>query len=269
MKKIIAGIFVALGSLVIGALVINFTGMVPVAATGKDPAVVEWFLHSSYERAVRKNAAAISLPSNLASSENVLKGAKNFAAMCAGCHTAPGNNGTATSRGLNPPPPLAKELASELGAAERFWVIKNGVRMTGMPAFGPSHDDESDLWALVAFAEKLPTLSAESYQQLVKLGRAAFPESDGHAHSHMGERGQSNTQPASAHSNAGHGSDEAKEVNGEGHSAAEKHATSNHNSSTETHDGTVNHESEALGTVAPERNPPSKPAEEDHSGHSH
>lgn len=268
MKKFLAGIFVALGSLVIGALVVNFTGMAPVAATGKDPAVVEWFLHSSYERAVEKNAAVVSVPANLASSDNILKGAKNFAAMCAGCHTAPGSNATATSKGLNPPPPSASELAVERSAAERFWVIKNGVKMTGMPAFGPAHDNESDLWALVAFTEKLPTLNASGYQQMVKLGKAAFPESDGHAHSHMGEASQSNDQPTQAHDDAGHGSDAAKKSKNEGHPAMEKQAESNYTSDAEEHGGVGHHEPKGAKAVDP-KNPPPKSADDDHSGHSH
>lgn len=210
MKNFIAGFVVALGSFVAGALIINFAGLAPVAATAKDPAVVNWFLHSSYERAVAKNAGEISPPNNLAASEMVLTGARNFAAMCAGCHTAPGAQATAVSAGLNPPPPTAMKLASDLSPSERFWVIKHGVKMTGMPAFGPAHDDDSELWALVAFTEKLPTLNAKSYQQLVTLGKASMPKGDGHAHSHMNEAKPHKDAAAQAHGEVDHHSGMAK-----------------------------------------------------------
>lgn len=211
MRKFFAGAITALLLGIVTVLGLSLTGFMPIAATSKEPAPLAWLLHTTYEKSVQRNAANITVPADINSGERILKGAKNFAAMCAGCHTAPGVQRTAVSAGLNPPPPVAADLAGELTAAERFWVIKNGVKMTGMPAFGPAHDDDSELWALVAFTEKLPTLSAESYQQLVKLGKASMPEGDGHAHSHMNEPKPDNNKPAETHGAPGHHSDTAKQ----------------------------------------------------------
>ena len=57
--------------------------------------------------------------------------------------------------------------SSELTPAEQFWVVKHGLKMTGMPAWGVTHDDEL-LWDVVAFLRKLPELSADQYRALVE-----------------------------------------------------------------------------------------------------
>lgn len=63
-------------------------------------------------------------------------------------------------RGLRPQPPPLADVVAEWSAAELFWIIKHGIRMTGMPAWGPTHGDE-EVWAIVAFVQTLPTMSAE------------------------------------------------------------------------------------------------------------
>jgi hypothetical protein len=79
---------------------------------------------------------------------------------------APGLENTEISKGLYPSAP---ELSceNELNPAEQFWVLKHGIKMTGMPAWGPTHDDNL-LWDIVAFIQKLPSLSPEQYQAIVK-----------------------------------------------------------------------------------------------------
>jgi mono/diheme cytochrome c family protein len=70
-------------------------------------------------------------------------------------------------KGLNPPAPDLGEEAAELSTAERFWVIKNGIKMTGMPAWGATHDDSS-IWPVVAFLKELPDLEGLAYQAMLE-----------------------------------------------------------------------------------------------------
>ena len=86
--------------------------------------------------------------------------------MCSLCHLAPGMKRTEISRGLYPRAPELRRK-SDLTPAEQFWVVKHGLKMTGMPAWGVTHDDEL-LWDVVAFLQKLPELTADQYQTLVK-----------------------------------------------------------------------------------------------------
>lgn len=100
---------------------------------------------------------------NLADKDLVALGAEHYSAMCSGCHLAPGINDTEIRAGLYPlPPNLA---TSKRPPAEQFWIIKHGIKMSGMPAWGKTHDDEA-IWGLVAFLRQLPDLNVTEYATL-------------------------------------------------------------------------------------------------------
>lgn len=106
---------------------------------------------------------------NLADEKRVLEGARQYAQMCEACHLAPGVADTALRQGLYPRPP---ELARHrMDPRVSFWIVKHGIKMTGMPAWGVSHDDER-LWSVVAFLQKLPGLDAKQYCDLVGMAPA-------------------------------------------------------------------------------------------------
>ena len=67
------------------------------------------------------------------------------------------------SDGLNPPPNL-KKVVNDLSPQELFWVIRHGIKMTGMPSFGLIKTDDGEIWAIVAFIKKLPTVSPNEYR---------------------------------------------------------------------------------------------------------
>ena len=98
--------------------------------------------------------------------------------MCTGCHLAPGMRDTEMRVGLYPKPPNLSEHGVHRKPAEAFWVIKHGLKMTGMPAWGATHDDQR-IWSLVAFLQKLPELSASQYKEMV-----AEEGGSGHTHDH-------------------------------------------------------------------------------------
>jgi|SRR5271163_1289931 len=94
----------------------------------------------------------------------IADGAQNYAALCVGCHLAPGVSKSGIRQGLYPHPPnLAQE---ELQPAQRaFWIIKHGIKMSAMPAWGTTLDDEA-IWNIVAFIRKMPDMTPDSYQRL-------------------------------------------------------------------------------------------------------
>jgi mono/diheme cytochrome c family protein len=93
--------------------------------------------------------------------------------MCVGCHLKPGVERSEASAGLYPAPPnLTRHRTDD--AKRAFWVVKHGIKMSGMPAWGRSMEDEH-IWGIVAFLRTLPDLSPERYQQLVAA-------SGGHSH---------------------------------------------------------------------------------------
>lgn len=94
-----------------------------------------------------------------------------FKTHCVACHGAPGVDPTEAGASLNPPAPgltLARVQARSDGELE--WIVSNGIRMTGMPAFGPSRS-EQEIWQLVAALRRLRDLSPEERRALKEKER--------------------------------------------------------------------------------------------------
>jgi len=147
--------------LIAGLVVFIYSGTYNVAATKTDSFIVEWVLDTTKKYSVKKHSQNIERP-KLNDDTLVKQGYEHYQDMCAGCHGAPGKD---PAEGFNPSPPLLAEEAEELSSAELFWVTKNGIKMTGMPAFGLFHSDE-DIWSIVAFLKTLPDLTPETYKEM-------------------------------------------------------------------------------------------------------
>jgi len=158
----------AAGALLIAvvAAVLVHMGSFDVAADKPHSQPVFWLMDTVRERSVAIRAAGITVPGDLAEAKRVASGAAQYDEMCSLCHLAPGMKRTEISRGLYPRAPELRRK-SKLTPAEQFWVVKHGLKMTGMPAWGVTHNDEL-LWDVVAFLQKLPELTADQYQTLVK-----------------------------------------------------------------------------------------------------
>ncbi len=155
---------VLLTAIVAAALV--YMGSFNVAADKPHSQPVFWLMNTVRERSVAIRAADVTVPGNLADAKRITSGAAQYDEMCNLCHLAPGMKRTEISRGLYPRAPELRRK-SDLSPAEQFWVVKHGLKMTGMPAWGVTHNDEL-LWDIVAFLRKLPDLTADQYQTLVK-----------------------------------------------------------------------------------------------------
>ncbi|MFQ6005653.1 MAG: c-type cytochrome, partial [Woeseia sp.] len=104
-----------------------------------------------------------------------------YNSMCAGCHGAPGMEPEPLGQGLNPAAPDLAEEAAEMTPAELFWVTKNGIKMTGMPAWGATHDDDA-IWPVVAFMTNLPGLDQAAYQALLAEAQGSGHHGEDAAH---------------------------------------------------------------------------------------
>ena len=134
-------------------------------------------------------APPLQLPTNLDDPERIRQGAGNYNAMCVTCHLSPDAAATEMSKGLYPAPPnLSKQ---PVAPAEAFWVIKHGIKASGMPAWGGSMDDEF-IWNMSAFLQKLPTLDATAYKELVD-------SSEGHSHGGGETQGHHDDEKAEDH----------------------------------------------------------------------
>ena len=163
--KIVATLLSVITISVLGAVGVAYSGIYSVSALDSHNGLIHWLLSTTSHASVKRRAKDIQVP-DLDRDSLVDAGVNDFDKMCVDCHGAPGKTPTAVGQGLNPSAPDLAESAEYMTPAELFWVTKNGIKMTGMPAWGATHDDDA-LWPVVAFMTVLPTLDAQAYEALL------------------------------------------------------------------------------------------------------
>jgi mono/diheme cytochrome c family protein len=155
------------------------SGLFDVAADVPHSALVYAALKVVRDRSISVRSKDIQVPP-LNDPKLIADGAQHYDVMCAGCHLAPGSLHSEIREALYPQPPNLTEKI-DLGAAETFWVVKHGIKMSAMPAWGKTHDDRS-IWAIVAFVQKLPELGPAEYRALVDANGAHHDRARQHGH---------------------------------------------------------------------------------------
>ncbi|HTO42374.1 MAG TPA: cytochrome c [Rhizomicrobium sp.] len=172
---------------IIGAGGFIYAGAYNIAADAPHTGPVYRLLNTIRERSIEVRAQGISVPSNLSDPRRIAAGAGLYNEMCSGCHLAPGMERTEISQGLYPKAPELSR-GTDLTPAEQFWVIKHGIKLTAMPAWGLTHNDTL-IWDMVAFLHKLPTLSPAQYAAAVKSAPEDHDEMMKEMHMHGEESG--------------------------------------------------------------------------------
>ena len=167
MKKILITIVATLVVLIAGSFIYISTGTYDISQLTPHNrltrAIIGMTTHSSIDRRMKENV----VPANLKDPEMIITGFKHYNEMCVSCHGAPGVKPNEMVEGLYPKPPEIYKHGEEDAAQEFFWIIKNGIKMTSMPAFKPTHDD-TKIWAMTAFvALKLATMTPEEYKEWI------------------------------------------------------------------------------------------------------
>ena len=170
MRTVIASLIIAAVIFVLGAGAVIYAGLYDVAATAPHWPATAWLLETVRIRSIKAQAAGITVPPSLEEPAKLVIGVEHYAAHCAVCHGAPGVPKGDIGRGLYPPPPDLAKTAPLYNPGELFWIAKHGIKMSGMPACSDHSDGE--LWATVAFLQKLPAMSEQDYASLVMAGLA-------------------------------------------------------------------------------------------------
>jgi mono/diheme cytochrome c family protein len=176
--RAIAAILIAVVVVLLSGFVVIYTGLYDVAATEPHSPVTSWLLETARTRSIKAHAAGIQVPPGLNDPAKLIIGVDHYAAHCAVCHGAPGVPKGDLAHGLYPQPPDLAEAAKPYSPGELFWILKHGIKMSGMPAWSDHSDEE--LWATVAFLEKLPDMSEQDYAGLVIR---SMTQTGGHYHS--------------------------------------------------------------------------------------
>jgi mono/diheme cytochrome c family protein len=163
--RLLAGILVGFLLVAIGGAVIVGLGSYNVAASVPPGKLEESLARLALNRSVARRAPIVK-NAMTASPEVLRDGLSHYRENCVGCHGAPGVDAAEYGQGLNPPAPdLTLPRIQKRPDGELYWIVANGIRMTGMPAFGPTHKEE-ELWMIVAFLRHLPELSPEEEKAL-------------------------------------------------------------------------------------------------------
>lgn len=169
-----------------------YSGVYDIGADAPHTPLVAKAIATLRERSIEHRADRVAVTVDLDDPARVREGAEHYAEMCTGCHLAPGMHDSELRAGLYPQPPDLAH-APPVPPRRAFWVIKHGIKLTAMPAWGATHDD-AKIWAMVAFVRRLPGMSPADYRTLT----AAAHEEGGDRHA-QGE-GTERTEPAAASS---------------------------------------------------------------------
>lgn len=155
------------GLAILGAIaggVVFVSGIVPIKASLRHWPITEWFLHTGMERSVATHSIGIEAPS-FDDPDLVLKGAGHYEIGCRPCHGSPGLIQPRIAHMMTPQPPDLPPRIGNWDDAGLFYLVKHGVKFTGMPAW-PALRRDDEVWAMVAFLRKLPGLDEASYRRL-------------------------------------------------------------------------------------------------------
>lgn len=149
------------------ALTFMYSGLYNVSAASSHKGVVAAARSTISDRSIDTHARTTMAPPPI-DSLAMLEGAEHFHAMCAVCHGAPGVARGEIAEGLNPEATeLSKHAAGEFSEAQLFWIIKNGIKFTGMPSFEKSHTDEQ-MWAIAKFTKSLDGMTDAQYEAVIR-----------------------------------------------------------------------------------------------------
>ena len=175
--KVITGILI--GWLLVAAVVgiVVWTGSYNVAATNPPGRMEKRFATFALNRVIQRRAPVRTNP--FSKPEDIRTGLAHYKENCLDCHGAPGAEESEFGRGLNPPAPdLTTPAMQRMRDGELFWVVSNGIRMTGMPAFSLTHKEE-EIWKMVAFVRHLPEITKEE-QEFLRAGHTGDEEEERH-----------------------------------------------------------------------------------------
>lgn len=171
-----------LGLVILGAALYIRSGSYNIAATDQHFEWVRLGLAAIRDRSIEARARETEAPRP--ELLIAMDGFRPYHGLCSLCHSAPGLEDSPIRQGLNPKPPLLNsEPVQHRSDDELFWIVKHGIKMSGMPAFGPTHNDQ-DLWHIVAFIRQLPQITRDEYLALVKAAGTVDSDHHGHEHRH-------------------------------------------------------------------------------------
>ena len=156
MKNFLIGLVTAVILLPLAVIAYFALGIPGTRSDVPPPAWETAILKPAIRAAVKRNSANLSAPGS-ATQDSILAGGKLYVMGCMGCHGEPGKP-FAEDHANYPPVPQLPHLGSKYSEPEIYWIVKHGIRMTAMSAYGPFYN-EDQLWSLAAFIHRIDKLT--------------------------------------------------------------------------------------------------------------
>jgi cytochrome c553 len=151
----------------IGATILIVSGLYNVGASDRHYAVSEALINFALRRSVKTHSAGISVP-DLSGRGLAQLGARHYAVGCAPCHGSPIEPGNRVFGQMYPSAPSLQNATHDWDSADLFWIVRHGLKFTGMPAWaGVERDDE--VWSLVAFLQVLPEMNEAEFKEFAGI----------------------------------------------------------------------------------------------------
>ena len=156
-----AGLFLVLA---VGGFLVAASGIIPIKASSGHWPITQWFLRFGMHRSFATHSLGVDVPP-LDDRNLIIKGATHYDFGCRSCHGGPGTRQPRVAQSMTPKAPDLVPLIPKWKPEQLFSLVKHGVKFTGMPGW-PAQQRDDEVWAVVAFLRKLPTMSAAEYQEL-------------------------------------------------------------------------------------------------------
>lgn len=167
MKKSIITVLTTVVVLLAVFFIYILSGAYDVSQLAPHNSITKSIINMTTHFSINKRLKEVVVPDNLKDTSLLILGFQHYNEMCSSCHAGPGVNASEMAKGLYPLPPELYKFTEAGDAQEFFWITKYGIKMTSMPAFKPTHNDEQ-IWAITAFVtQKLPKMSSDEYSAWV------------------------------------------------------------------------------------------------------
>ena len=160
-KPLLLAALVGIPMALLGGFLFVKSGIYDVAAAKRHTRFTQWLTNETMIHSVKRHAARLEPPART-SAEQLVAGFCAYEAHCVACHGAAGVGRQRWAGGMEPQPPYLLDATERFTPAELFWIAKNGIKMTGMPAWGAKLSDR-ELWNLVAWLEASRRLPPQTY----------------------------------------------------------------------------------------------------------
>jgi cytochrome c553 len=157
----------AILALALAGLLFAWSGVFNIAASSGHWKITDWFLHWTMRNSVR-TYAAVTAPDDPKANEGLVSAAGLFKASCASCHGAPGVRPLPVMQAATPPAPNLSINAREWTDKQIFWILKHGVKYTGMPGWA-AKDRDDEVRRMVDFVRLLPGMTPATYRSLTEV----------------------------------------------------------------------------------------------------